>query len=628
MRRWAPPPEMTVSQWADSFRYLSKESSAEPGRWDTSRAEYQRGVMDAVSDPLVETVVLMTSSQVGKTEIINNVIGFHMHWDPCPILIVQPTIVLAQSWSRSRFAPMIRDTPALRDKVAKVKSRDSSNTLLEKDFEGGHITMAGANSPASLASRPIRLLLADEVDRFPISAGTEGDPLDLARKRTNNFWNRKIIESSTPTVSGASRIEASYEQSDKRAFLVPCPDCGEEQTLKWTGVRWPENAPRKALYHCSGCGSGWTDEQRWAAVKRGRWHATAPFNGVAGFHLNELCSTWSRLYDMVKAFRRAKDNPERLKVFINTVLGEPSKERGAAPDWKRLYDRRETWTRAPGRVGVITAGVDVQRDRLEVSIWGWGQNKESWLISHEALYGKPEETGVWEALRDFLSRPIALEDGRYLGVSAAGIDSGDGVTTSYVYDFVRRDRRCHAVKGQDNLSAAVGLPSRKDVSRSGKRLAGLKVWPVGSSFIKAETYGFFNLESPTRESGEGFPEGFIHLSDNVASEEICRQLVSEKQAVTVNRKTRRARLEWVKDRERNEALDCRVYARAMLTLLGADRWSQKRWSSLTTLDNPQDEDNPTQESPAEEPAAETPSPVTPSLARPRRFVRRVIPPQF
>jgi len=220
-----PPPKLSVSAWADRYRQLSSESSSEAGRWSTSRAEYQRGMMDAVSDPEIENVVLMTGAQIGKTELINNVVGFHIHQDPAPMLVVQPTLEMAQTWSKDRLSPAIRDTPALSDKIKNPRSRDSGNTTLHKVFPGGHVTACGANSPSSLASRPCRVILCDEVDRYPLSAGSEGDPVGLAKRRANTFWNRKIILVSTPTEKGASRIEQAYEESDKRKYYVPCPDC-------------------------------------------------------------------------------------------------------------------------------------------------------------------------------------------------------------------------------------------------------------------------------------------------------------------------------------------------------------------------------------------------------------------
>ena len=318
-----PPPKLTISEWADQYRQLSSESSAEAGRWSTSRAEYQRGMMDAVSDKSIETVVLMTAAQIGKTELVNNVVGFHIAQDPAPLLVVQPTLEMAQTWSKDRLAPAIRDTPALSEKIKNPRSRDSGNTTLHKVFPGGHVTACGANSPSSLASRPCRVILCDEVDRYPISAGTEGDPVALAKKRSATFWNRKLILVSTPTDKGSSRIEAAYAESDQRKYFVPCPDCNETQILQWANVRWKDNDPNTVEYICEHCGSCWGDAKRFQAIRYGKWEATAAGDGkTAGFHLSALYSPWTALADVVRDFLSAKKDPMRLKAWINTTLGE------------------------------------------------------------------------------------------------------------------------------------------------------------------------------------------------------------------------------------------------------------------------------------------------------------------
>ena len=329
----APPPKLTISAWADNYRQLSSESSAEAGKWSTRRAEYQRGMMDAVSDPNVETVVLMTAAQIGKTELINNVVGFHIHQDPAPMLVVQPTLEMAQTWSKDRLAPAIRDTPVLSAKIANPRSRDSGNTTLHKVFAGGHVTACGANSPSSLASRPCRIILCDEIDRYPISAGTEGDPVALAKKRSATFWNRKIIMVSTPTEKGASRIERAFEHSDKRKFFVPCPDCGESQNLKWSNVQWTDGKASTAEYCCKHCGSLWGDAKRFQAIRYGKWKATAEGDGkTAGFHLSGLYSPWTPLEDIVTDFLQSKRDPMRLKAWANTTLGECYEEEGERID--------------------------------------------------------------------------------------------------------------------------------------------------------------------------------------------------------------------------------------------------------------------------------------------------------
>ena len=275
--------------------------------------------MDSINDPGVHTVVVMSSAQVGKTEILNNIVGYHIHQDPAPILCVQPTVEMGKTWSKDRLAPMLRDTPALRGRVKDARSRDAGNTTQHKQFPGGHITIAGANSAAGLASRPIRVVLLDEVDRYPPSAGSEGDPVRLATKRTTTFWNRKILLTSTPTIKGLSRIELAFESSDKRRFWVPCPHCGEFQVLAWSGVKF---APLG--YQCAGCQGLWTDTQRWWAVARGEWRAEGESKGVAGFHLNELYSPWVTTAEMVESFLEAKKSPETLKTWVKTTLGETS----------------------------------------------------------------------------------------------------------------------------------------------------------------------------------------------------------------------------------------------------------------------------------------------------------------
>jgi hypothetical protein len=292
-----------------------------------------------------------------NTEILLNTVGFHVEQDPAPIMVVMPTERDAGTWSKDRFSPMARDTPCLRGRISNPRSRDGNNKILHKKFPGGHLTIGGANAPSGLASRPIRVLLCDEVDRYPFSAGAEGDPVNLAKKRTVTFWNRKIVLVSTPTIRGASRIETAYEESDKRQFWVPCPDCGESQTLIWHQVRWdrdPTGAhkPETARYECIHCAAPWSDAVRWAAIRKGEWRAQAPFAGIVGFHLNEIYSSWVRLEAMVRTFLSAKDHgDEAMKTFVNTSLGETWVETGEAPDWQRLYERREPW-----QIGTVPSG--------------------------------------------------------------------------------------------------------------------------------------------------------------------------------------------------------------------------------------------------------------------------------
>ena len=344
--------------------------------------------MDAISDPRYEEIVLMCSAQVGKTEMVNNLLGCYVHYDPSPILVIQPTLEMGSAWSKDRLAPMVRDTAVLASLFADARARNSSNTILHKVFPGGHLPIAGATSPASLASRPVRIVCFDEVDKYPPSAGQEGDPINLARRRTATFWNRKIFMCSTPTVKGASRIETAYLASSQDQYWLPCPHCGDAQVLRWAQVRWTDATD--PLYFCEHCDAGWTDAERWNAVRNGEWRARFPEVMVKGFHLNELYSPWTSLAKMVAEFLSAKQSPETLKAWINTALGETWEEKGAsdiAPH--TLEERSEFWQKIPRDVLVLTAGVDVQNDRLEVEIVGWGADRESWSIAYHVLYGDP-----------------------------------------------------------------------------------------------------------------------------------------------------------------------------------------------------------------------------------------------
>jgi len=588
----APPPNLTISQWADSYRKLSSESCSEPGQWHTDRAEYQRGIMDAVSDAAVETVVIKSSSQVGKSEIGLNMVGYHIDQDPAPIMVVLPTERDAESWSKDRFAPMVRDTERLRGKLSNPKSRDGSNKILHKKFAGGQLTLVGSNAPSGLAMRPIRILLFDEVDRYPASAGAEGDPVNLAKKRTVTFWNRKIIMVSTPTIKGVSRIDAAWEDSDQRRFWIPCPDCGEYQILRWEQVHWDKDVtgkhlPETAHYSCQHCGVVWSDPKRWAAVRLGEWRAEKPFVATAGFHLNEIYSPWIRLEEMVRSFLSAKvQGAEGMKTFVNTSLGETWLEAGDAPDWQRLYDRRTAWKigTVPNGGLFLTAGADVQKDRIEIDVWAWGRGLESWLIDHVVIEGGPGDANAWSELNQLLDRTWFHETGASLRIAKLAIDTG--YETPAVYSWARKAgfSQVAPVKGVEgfNRSSPVSGPTYVDSSNAGKRLRrGARLWTVAVSTFKAETYRFLGLARPTDEELEGgakFPQGSVHLPSWIESEWI-KQLVAE-QLVTVKTKRGFPRLEWQKLRERNEALDCRVYARAAAWIAGADRWSEAKWDDL------------------------------------------------
>jgi len=474
--------------------------------------------MDAAQEAGVTEVVVMKSAQVGWTEILNNTIGYHIHRVPAPVMLLQPTLDMAEAWSKDRLAPMVRDTPCLNERIADPKARDSGNTLLHKRFAGGHLTIVGANSPASLASRPIRVLLCDEVDRYPASAGTEGDPIDLARRRTATFRNRKVLMGSTPTVKGASRIEAAFEQSDQRYFFVACPHCAEFQQLVWSQLEWEEGRPETAAYVCKHCGALLTDADKPQMLRGGEWRGTKPFNGVAGFHISELYSPWTSWPEMAAAFLRAKKFPETLQTWINTALGETWEEKGDTVEPEGLLARKEGYgpEELPPGVLLLTVGGDVQDDRIECQLLGWGANEECWIIEQAVFRGNPGERRFWnEEIDAYLKRRYRTEDGRTLGVEAAGFDSG-GHHTQAVYDYcvARRRFRIWAVKGQAG-------PGRLAWPKRASRVANSRVplHMVGVDTIKSTLYG--RLEKVSEPGA-----GYIHLPASFDAEH-CKQLTSE-----------------------------------------------------------------------------------------------------
>ena len=550
-----PPPDLSISEWADQYRVLSSEASSEYGAWNTSRAEYQRGIMDAISDDNIEEVTIMSCAQVGKTEMILNLIGYHVAQDPAPMLVVQPTLEMAQTFSKDRLAPMVRDCPTLADKIKDPRARDSGNSILKKQFAGGHITMCGANSPSSLASRPVRLVLCDEVDRFPPSAGTEGDPIDLAKRRATTFTNRKIVMVSTPTVKDQSRIEAAFEESDKREYHVPCKDCGEEQVLRWSNVKWDKDAPETAAYICEHCGSVWDDAARFRAIRRGRWIATNPSVGKAGFRLSGLCSPWTPIESAVREFLQAKKLPETLRVWVNTYLGETFTETGEGVQEHEIADRREYFgDKVPQGVVMITAGIDVQDDRLELEVLGIGRDEETWSLDYKVLYGDPSAPQLWNDLDQVLATTYEREDGFELVIQSAAIDTGGHHTQSvYKYCKPRYGRRVFAIKGVGGeAKPLVGRPSTNNNMKC-------KLFPIGVDTAKEIVYSRLRI----KEKGAGYCHFPLDRND-----EYFRMLTAE-EIVTRFHKGFRKR-EWRKTRARNEALDCRVYAIAAVAILNTN----------------------------------------------------------
>lgn len=554
--------------------------------------------MDTITEPKVHTVVLKTSSQVGKSEVLNNTCGYFIHHDPCPILLIQPTVDRMKDYSKKRIVPMLRDTPVLAAVMSDDKSRDSDNTMLSKGFVGGHLLMAGANAASGLASNPIRVVLADEIDRYPRDVDNEGDPLSLAIRRATTFSNRKIIPTSTPTIKGDSRIEELYDESHQFRYYVPCPHCATMQVLRWRDeivkdngeveqgdyrVQWELDeggAIKECYYVCEqGClieehhklwmistesGAEWRDPD---GNSLDRVLTEGLHKGTIGFAINALNSPWFHWHEVAAEFitatKAAKEGkPELLKVFVNTLLGETWDTNQEGSDIKGLDTREETYAAdIPSGVLVLTAGADVQPDRVEIEVVGWGIGEESWSINYYEVRGDTNSPQVWQQVYEVLSQTYECEREDSKGVrltrtiDAVCIDSA-GHNTQAVYDFTKahRGRKYLAIIGR-----ATGV---KDIisMRPSKLKGGVLLYTVGVNKVKDKLFGYLKVTEPGAAYCH-FPTGY--------DDEYYAQLTAEKRVKKIKKFDKadpHGYSEWTykKIRARNEALDCRVYAFAAL----------------------------------------------------------------
>ena len=574
-----PEEPLTVSEWADRYRKLSSKASAEPGPWRTDRTPYLREPMDCLSsESPVQRVVMMFAAQTGKTEAGSNWLGYVIDHAPGPMLCVQPTVEMAKRLSKQRLESMISETPCLSEKIAPARSRDSGNTMFSKEFSGGIMLLTGANSATGLRSAPCRYLFADEVDAFPSDVDGEGDPVALAERRTTTFARRKILLTSTPTVKDFSRIEAEYERSDQRRFYVACPCCGEMQWLKWGQLKWEQGKPETVLYQCESCREKFPELHKPQMLASGEWRPTAPGNGkTAGFQLSGLYSPlgWCSWEQLVDDFLRAKGDAPALKAFVNTRLAETWEEDyAAAVSAEGLMAKRLAYQpgTCPDGVVLLTAGVDVQDNRLAVSVWGWGEGETGWLVWHQELMGDPTQTEVWGQLDTVLATEWDAAGGKTLKLAQVAIDSG-GHCTHEVYRYVR-DRLSQgavAIKGSSKRnSAAVGKGSKVDVNWRGKVLKkSVTLYMLGTDTIKTTLFGRMRHN----EAGGAL------LFGQAADEEYFRQLTAERQALRYHRGF--PIREWVKKSgDRNEALDCAVYAYAAMLIFSRKMNRATMWQQL------------------------------------------------
>lgn len=563
----SPPENLTVAEWADKYRVLSRESSAEAGKWDTNRTPYMHTILECITNIETKKITMMCSAQIGKTEMLLNVLGRYMHLDPCPILFVQPTVDDAKSFSKERVAPMIRDTKILRELVKKT-NRFEEGTVQEKSYPGGYVRFVGANSASGLASRPIRITLLDEVDRFPLSAGKEGDPVKLAERRTNNYFNSKNLRVSTPTDDATSKIQLLYLASSQEEWSLPCPHCGEYQALDFEQMRYKDL--EEPELECKFCHNS-AQEKEWKKERQlnGKWIAKFPTEKEnRGFHLNALASPWLTWKEIVKEYLEVKDDDFQYRTFMNTVLGKTfSVNLEAAMDYEGLYESREEYgAELHDDIVILTAGVDVQDNRLEIEVVGWGYGYESYGIVYRDFPGDPGKEDVWLQLDEFLRKKFFFKNKKYLTIAACLIDSGGHHTGSvYKYVYKKEKRGIYAIKGQGSWGTNMLNGFRKTTK---KGVPSINLLSLGVNALKDLTYSRLSI---LQGSGKcHFPKS----STQGYGLDYFKGLTAE---VKVKKSTPKGmKIAWeILDGRRNEPLDLRNYATAGIELIPIDLHDKK-----------------------------------------------------
>lgn len=571
-----PPPRLSVTEWADAHRRLPTKGAGEPGPWRTSRVPYSAEIMDCLSaDHPAKRVVFMKSVQSAGTEMGNNWVGWFIDTQKAPMMIVQPTLDMAERWSKQRLASMIEDCPSLRSKIAPSRARDSGNTTLLKEWAGGVMVISGANSGASLRSMPARYVFLDEVDAYPQELDGEGDPIKLAEARTTTFPRRKVFLVSTPTIESLSRINKEWLASDMRRYHVPCPHCGHEQALAWDNLRWPKGQPEMAVYHCSDCGVGIEEHHKTKMLAAGRWIASYPDRPIAGFHINGLYTptglglTW---VELATEWIEASKDPARQKTFINLRLGEVVADPNEKLDADDLASRAGSYESRtiPQGCLTLTCGVDVQKDRFAVLILGHGRAGQQWVIDYVELPADPTTDQSWDALDIHLQTPIINSRGLPMKISMAAIDSG--YLTDYVLAFTRLRRgRTIAVKGASSPGKPIiNRPSKLDLTVRGKTIKnGAEGWLVGGDTAKHALYAVLAADGKRALDHERM----IHFPEKLDAS-FYSQLTAEVWDPAKRR--------WIKIRPRNEALDtwCYALAAAHHPSLRVHMWKEPQWARL------------------------------------------------
>jgi phage terminase large subunit GpA-like protein len=586
-----PPRRRSVSEWAAEQRYVSAESgSPYPGRWSNDLVPYLVAPMDACSmhHPARE-VTFKANAQSAKTEVGLNAIGAAIDDSPAPILLVAPTIEEQKKYVKLKLQPMIDATPSLTKKVLEQKSRDEDgSTSRFKRFRGGYLQLTGANASSGLQMISVRMLIREEISEWPLDVDGRGDPMDLSLERTN-FWKgrEKVINLSTPGLKGTCRVSERYEASDQSRYHVPCPQCGGFQTLEWDHLHFmaktvDDLATDQVFYVCTANGCVIEHRQKPAMLTKGRWVARFPERSAThrGFAVNALYSPVMTWVDVVRSWIEAKGNPLKEKVFTQQKLGEAYEEKGDAPEAVKLLARRESFRlgELPPGVLVLTMAVDVQVNRLEFAVYGWGIGKTSWLVDKGVVEGDPSVPATWRPLDAQVERRYPDTLGNLWPIDRVAVDSG--YLTQAVYAWARGKPRVIATKGMgSHLHPVLGTPSYQEVNFQGKKWKrGIRLWPVGTWSLKAEFYANLRKVIEGPDADGAFPPGYVHFPEEI-DEKYFEQITSESLSRTEHRG--RVRQAWVKRPGiPNEALDLRVYAGAAAAHLGIDAWNRARWAQL------------------------------------------------
>lgn len=576
-----PQSMRNVVEWAKAERYLAPDSTSMPGLWTPVFAGSVEPLL-AATNPKVRNITLMTSAQLMKSDFILNVLGYYLSEDPTSVILAQPSEAQAEEFSKTRIETLIRDTKALSSKIKDKRDRDSGNhTFLKQFLNGAKLSVVSAAAPSDLASRSARVILMDEIDRYK-TISREGDPEQLLQARATTYYNYLVCAVSTPTADGSSRIANRFNKSSKGYFHAKCNHCNNFEKPVWSQVYFDEKNPSDCGYICSHCNVMWSESDRHAAVKAGKFIHEHPENiEHLGFHANCIVNPFQPLSHFVKLYIEAKQSPESLRSFTNVHLAETYKPQVDAPDYFRIFENNrqpyQQGTIPTDEIKFLTMGVDVQADRIEAQVVGWTKNKQSYSIKYNVIMGPTHTMQPWNELQTLINSTFLLDNGNKMPISLTCIDSG--FNTSFVHQFVQKNNpsRVRAIKGSDSLSSYFKMGGEINAlpSQNGTSIYAHRTWVVGSSHIKTELFSWLKLNPELTDEGKIiYPQGFCHFPEYDI--DYFKGLCSE--ALVLDK----GKYSWQKLQARNEQLDTMVYARAAASMFGLDSFTTEQWDMVTT----------------------------------------------